>query len=131
VNDDLKRALQWEAHMGTDDVVLPPASADAVVEAVAMETTAPVEHTNLESFRQDICDCQKCALGATRNKFVFGVGNPEADILLIGEAPGADEDRQGEPFVGRAGKLLDKILEAIGFRPRWTSVSPTWSSRFA
>ena len=115
MNDDLKRALQFEAHMGTDDVVLPPASADAVVEAVTVETTAPVDHTNLESFRNDICDCQKCPLGATRNKFVFGVGNPEADILLIGEAPGADEDRQGEPFVGRAGKLLDKILEAIGF----------------
>jgi len=118
VNDDLKRALQFEAHMGTDDVVLPPASADAVVEAVTVETTAPVDHTNLESFRNDICDCQKCPLGATRNKFVFGVGNPEADILLIGEAPGADEDRQGEPFVGRAGKLLDKILEAIGFDPQ-------------
>jgi uracil-DNA glycosylase len=63
-----------------------------------------------------ICECQKCPLGATRTKFVFGVGNPKADIVIIGEAPGADEDAQGEPFVGRAGQLLNKILEAIHFK---------------
>jgi uracil-DNA glycosylase len=63
-----------------------------------------------------ICECLKCPLGKTRTKFVFGVGNPSAEIVLIGEAPGAEEDLQGEPFVGRAGKLLDKILEAIGFK---------------
>ncbi len=58
--------------------------------------------------------CQNCPLGVTRNEFVFGVGNPQADIVLIGEAPGAEEDKKGEPFVGRAGKLLDDILKAIG-----------------
>jgi uracil-DNA glycosylase family 4 len=63
-----------------------------------------------------ICDCVKCPLGQTRTKFVFGVGNPNADIVMIGEAPGADEDAQGEPFVGRAGQLLNKILEAIRFK---------------
>lgn len=57
--------------------------------------------------------CVKCALGSTRKNFVFGVGNPSADIMVIGEAPGADEDEQGEPFVGKAGQLLNKILEAI------------------
>ncbi len=55
----------------------------------------------------------KCALGTTRTKFVFGVGNPRSRVVFIGEAPGADEDAQGEPFVGRAGQLLNKILEAI------------------
>ena len=60
--------------------------------------------------------CMKCSLGASRTNFVFGVGNPNAGLVLIGEAPGADEDAQGEPFVGRAGQLLNKILEAIGFR---------------
>ena len=60
--------------------------------------------------------CTKCSLGHTRTNFVFGVGNPNAGLVLIGEAPGADEDAQGEPFVGRAGQLLNKILEAIGFR---------------
>ena len=70
----------------------------------------------LAELNSSICECQKCALGATRIKFVFGVGNPNADIVLVGEAPGADEDAQGEPFVGRAGQLLNKILEAIHFK---------------
>ena len=70
----------------------------------------------LEALDSQIHDCLKCPLGHTRTKFVFGVGNPNATLLLIGEAPGADEDAQGEPFVGRAGQLLNKILEAINFR---------------
>ncbi len=61
-----------------------------------------------------ICDCRKCALGDTRTKFVFGTGNPDADLMFIGEGPGADEDAKGEPFVGRAGQLLNKIIGAIG-----------------
>lgn len=67
----------------------------------------------LHAFCAEISQCQKCALGATRNKFVFGVGNPDADLVFVGEAPGAREDEIGEPFVGRAGKLLDDILKAI------------------
>ncbi len=73
-----------------------------------------VEAKSLEDFDAMICTCLKCPLGHTRNKFVFGVGNPQADVVLIGEAPGAEEDAQGEPFVGRAGQLLNKILEAVG-----------------
>ncbi len=68
---------------------------------------------NLDSFKESICTCQKCPLGQTRNNFVFGVGNPHADIVFVGEAPGKQEDIQGVPFVGRAGKLLDKMLAAI------------------
>jgi DNA polymerase len=60
-----------------------------------------------------IHNCTKCSLGFTRTNFVFGVGNPKAEILFIGEAPGRDEDLKGEPFVGRAGQLLDKMLLAI------------------
>ena len=67
------------------------------------------------SFQSSIENCRKCNLGTTRNKFVFGAGDPSADLLLVGEAPGQEEDLQGEPFVGRAGKLLDKILRAIGY----------------
>jgi DNA polymerase len=70
----------------------------------------------LQSLDAQICNCVKCGLGYTRTKFVFGVGNPHATLVLIGEAPGADEDAQGEPFVGRAGQLLNKILEAINFK---------------
>ena len=70
----------------------------------------------LEKFRQQICDCTQCALGHTRNQFVFGAGDPAADIMFVGEAPGAEEDRQGLPFVGKAGQLLTKIIEAMQLR---------------
>ena len=68
---------------------------------------------DLDSFKNQINQCQKCSLAGTRNNFVFGVGDPNASLLLVGEAPGEQEDIKGEPFVGRAGKLLDKILLAI------------------
>ncbi len=67
----------------------------------------------LEELDSQINSCTRCALGNTRTKFVFGKGNSNADILLVGEAPGAEEDKSGEPFVGRAGKLLTDILKAI------------------
>ena len=69
--------------------------------------------SDLNSFNNQINQCQKCSLGGRRNNFVFGVGDPNASLLLVGEAPGEQEDIKGEPFVGRAGKLLDKILLAI------------------
>ncbi|SRR5579883_151894 len=70
---------------------------------------------SLEVLESQIHDCQKCRLGPLRKKFVFGVGNPNAKLMIIGEAPGADEDEQGIPFVGRAGQLLTKMLKAIEF----------------
>ncbi len=69
---------------------------------------------DLEAFRRQICDCTRCRLGATRQQFVFGSGDPAAGIMFIGEAPGAEEDRAGQPFVGKAGQLLTKIIEAMG-----------------
>ncbi|MFQ6616293.1 MAG: uracil-DNA glycosylase [Fidelibacterota bacterium] len=69
--------------------------------------------TSLAEFEKAICRCQKCPLGQSRTQFVFGVGNPRARLVLVGEAPGREEDLKGEPFVGRAGQLLDKILKAI------------------
>jgi len=71
-----------------------------------------VTGSSLEAFGLKICECQKCPLGKTRKKFVFGSGNPKAEIVFVGEAPGADEDEQGLPFVGRAGQLLTKIIES-------------------
>jgi DNA polymerase len=71
---------------------------------------------SLDELYSNTCNCQKCVLGKTRNKFVFGVGNPNSRAMLIGEAPGADEDIQGEPFVGRAGKLLNDILKAVNLK---------------
>ncbi|MCD6048145.1 MAG: phage polymerase-related protein [Gammaproteobacteria bacterium] len=66
------------------------------------------------SLQQQVSVCQKCPLCQTRKNTVFGVGNPAADLMLIGEAPGATEDERGEPFVGQAGQLLDKMMGAIG-----------------
>jgi DNA polymerase len=71
---------------------------------------------SLEELNSKIKDCKKCGLWKTRTNFVFGVGNPKAEVVVVGEAPGADEDIQGEPFVGRAGQLLNKILAATGFK---------------
>lgn len=71
------------------------------------------ESENITILKDRISNCMECPLGETRNNFVFGTGNPDADIMVIGEAPGADEDDQGKPFVGRAGQLLTKILESV------------------
>ncbi len=83
--------------------------------------TAPVQATktqaiseNLQAVRTELGDCTRCKLHSERKNIVFGVGNPQADFLIVGEAPGRDEDLQGEPFVGQAGKLLTDILAAIG-----------------
>jgi uracil-DNA glycosylase len=69
----------------------------------------------LIAIRQDIGDCTRCKLHSGRTNLVFGVGNPEAALMFVGEGPGADEDEQGEPFVGRAGQLLTQIIKAMGF----------------
>ena len=85
-------------------------STDVIPVALA-ESAADV----LTAVRADIGDCTRCKLHRLgRRQIVFGVGNPTADLMFVGEAPGADEDIQGEPFVGRAGQLLTKIIEAIG-----------------
>jgi DNA polymerase len=69
-----------------------------------------------EALKARVRDCTLCELHKTRTQTVFGVGNEQAEWLVVGEAPGADEDRQGEPFVGRAGQLLNEMLLAIGLR---------------
>lgn len=70
---------------------------------------------SLDDFYDKIKNCTKCDLSSSRTNFVFGAGDPRADLMLIGEAPGREEDLQGEPFVGAAGQLLDKMLKAIHF----------------
>jgi DNA polymerase len=69
----------------------------------------------LDQIRAEMGDCQRCSLGSTRTSLVFGVGKPHARLVFVGEAPGRDEDLQGEPFVGEAGQLLTKIILAMGF----------------
>ena len=82
-----------------------------------VEQAKPVDDLaalNWDQLQQRIATCEKCSLCQSRTQTVFGVGNPQADLMIIGEAPGAEEDKQGEPFVGAAGKLLDNMLKAIG-----------------
>jgi uracil-DNA glycosylase family 4 len=77
--------------------------------------TDPVQALRL--IREDLGDCTRCRLSKQgRKQIVFGVGNPKAELMFIGEAPGADEDQQGEPFVGRAGQLLNNMIKAMGLR---------------
>jgi uracil-DNA glycosylase len=66
--------------------------------------------TRLGALAVEASGCTRCPLAATRTQVVFGVGDPDADLLFVGEAPGRDEDLQGEPFVGRSGQLLDRLL---------------------
>jgi len=83
--------------------------------ASLFETIERIEGDTLERIRQDIGpNCTRCKLHKARTKIVFGVGNPKADLVFVGEGPGRDEDMQGEPFVGRAGKLLTQMIEAMG-----------------
>jgi len=132
--EKLKKYLAQQVELGNTEIVLstahksvapqpvvskPSIAQDTLFGGVGTPTKeSPVQpdpQRTLDSFYHEIKDCVRCPLGHTRTKFVFGVGNPKADIMFVGEAPGRDEDLQGEPFVGRAGQLLDKILFASKF----------------
>ncbi len=84
---------------------------------------------SLEELDKLINKCTKCPLHKSRINFVFGVGNPNADVMVVGEGPGAEEDLQGEPFVGRAGKLLNDILKAINFKREEVYIANVIKSR--
>ena len=90
---------------------LPVVSEDSLFEAIDR-----VENDTLEQIREDLGECTRCRLHKKRNSIVFGVGNPRAELVFVGEGPGHDEDVQGLPFVGRAGKLLTQMIEAMGLR---------------
>ena len=94
------------------DVWVPRDSADPDVEVV--ESTVETDAPDWQGLRETVSTCTRCALHESRTQTVFGVGDQSADWMIIGEAPGAEEDRRGEPFVGRAGKLLDEMLRAVG-----------------
>jgi uracil-DNA glycosylase family 4 len=104
-----KRYLKQQIDLGLEEIQLSP---DLKFEFSRKNSSG----NSLEEFYQKIKDCKKCDLHKSRTKFVFGTGNSRAEIMFVGEAPGRDEDLQGEPFVGRAGQLLNKILAAINFK---------------
>ena len=93
---------------GSVKSVLPPRS-----RSLFESSEAPARNETLEEIRGDLGDCRRCKLAPLRKNIVFGSGNPHAALMFVGEAPGADEDEQGLPFVGRAGQLLTRIVEAI------------------
>src|SRR3954454_6048022 len=112
----VSRDPAWRARLveAAAPAVPPPAAPRAEVRPLTIALT-PAE--GLAAIRADIGDCTRCKLHTLgRTQVVFGVGNPEADLMLVGEAPGGDEDIQGIPFVGRAGQLLTKIIEAIALK---------------
>ncbi|HTZ49301.1 MAG TPA: uracil-DNA glycosylase [Verrucomicrobiae bacterium] len=84
--------------------------------ASLFEEVDKIHDDTLLKIREDIGDCTRCKLHKGRNKLVFGDGSPTAELVFVGEGPGADEDRQGLPFVGRAGKLLTQMIEAMGLQ---------------
>jgi len=102
-------------HKAEPVVARPSVSVDVVPAVVPTPVLdVPPTVTTWESLRTEVLACTKCPLHGSRTQGVFGVGSREAQWLVVGEAPGAEEDRRGEPFVGRAGHLLDAMLKAIG-----------------
>jgi uracil-DNA glycosylase family 4 len=104
-----------------EDAAVESQPADAASDAGASSAQSPLpviqdKRTALKVIREDIGDCTRCPLHKGRKNIVFGVGNVDADIMFVGEGPGADEDEQGEPFVGRAGQLLNNMISAMGLR---------------
>jgi uracil-DNA glycosylase family 4 len=111
--EGIRRDAQWRSR--TSDRTSVIETIEPVPSQPAVLFSSPGEA--LVAIRQDLGECTRCRLhGLGRRQIVFGVGNPSADLMFVGEAPGADEDIQGEPFVGRAGQLLTKIIEAIELR---------------
>ena len=116
---DARRAALLEA-MGIDRFLArqpptPAAALEAASPGQAQFTDADVAALDWDALAGRVATCSRCALAATRTNTVFGVGDRKARWLILGEAPGADEDRQGEPFVGRAGQLLNSMLRAAGY----------------
>jgi uracil-DNA glycosylase family 4 len=121
VNDDfasaLRAHLQARARAGVRWLYPDARSLDAFLPSRHRSVPEPVavrERESLEQIRADLGDCTRCKLHAGRTHLVFGVGNARARLMFVGEGPGQDEDEQGEPFVGKAGQLLNRIIQAIG-----------------
>ncbi len=96
------------------DSLAPAAADDSPPPEVPARITAGLDQYDLDALAARVAACERCELHTTRTQTVFGAGNRNADLLIIGEAPGAEEDRRGEPFVGKAGQLLNAMLNAIG-----------------
>jgi uracil-DNA glycosylase len=108
---DPRPALEFFRDLGVTDLYLARAASAASTPALS-----PGSMPDLGALRQFIAGCPRCKLSKARTNIVFGQGNPKAKLMFVGEAPGRDEDEQGLAFVGRAGQLLTKIIEAMGYK---------------
>lgn len=120
--NDARNILEYAQSLGFKEVEVKnltnadaPAAKPAASALKGKELPPEKKAGALDDLVEEIGNCKRCKLSKGRTNLVFGAGNPNADLMFIGEGPGRDEDLQGEPFVGRAGKLLTKIIEAMGF----------------
>lgn len=109
-----RQRLEYLQALGIDVWVPRGQVSQAVADAAELTVTAAIPGPAWNELQASVAGCTRCPLHQYRTQTVFGVGNRDADWMIIGEAPGAEEDRRGEPFVGRAGKLLDEMLRALG-----------------
>lgn len=128
VLEETRRHLLWLRDAGFREVAAPAARAARPPQPIAPPRADPAGagayglgdkgcgSEPLLAVRRDLGECARCKLAGGRTHLVFGVGNPAAELMFVGEGPGADEDQQGEPFVGKAGQLLTKMIEAMGLR---------------
>src|SRR4030095_8402254 len=119
---DIIQQLEFFRDIGVETLSVPPARTSpargfAIPVASVVSAPQPIAtRETLDTIREDIGDCQRCKLAPTRTNIVFGSGNPNAELVFVGEAPGYEEDQQGLPFVGAAGQLLTKIIESTGVK---------------
>jgi DNA polymerase len=110
--------VKYILHQGQSEINITPQNGQAVLKDHSEKDLSPSgsSPSSLELLNKEIANCSLCKLGQTRTNIVYGVGNPDAELVFVGEAPGRDEDQQGIPFVGRAGRLLTKIIEAMDLK---------------
>jgi len=134
IQAELRRHLEWLRDAGVAEIDLPARSPSAPRAPLPEPPAAPLREGDgrargryalsdkgcgsaaLLRIREDVGECSRCKLAGGRTNLVFGVGKPNAQLVFVGEGPGADEDAQGEPFVGKAGQLLTRMIEAMGLR---------------
>jgi uracil-DNA glycosylase family 4 len=109
---DLKSYLEYLKGLGVEHLPL----TERIKKAKDDRPSVPSSGSSLKGVREELGDCRRCKLHKARHTLVFGEGNPKARLMFVGEGPGYDEDVQGRPFVGRAGQLLTKIIQSIGFQ---------------
>jgi len=124
---DLENYLNFQKALGVREIISPHQETAVSLQDLESEKNPPIHHFSkggeegfpreflMKSLREEIGNCSRCKLHPTRKNLVFGTGDLYSEMVFVGEAPGADEDIQGEPFVGRAGMLLTKIIKAMGY----------------